>query len=272
MKVNLTKATGVSSPGAAAPKNEIIIFEFLPGFVFPPSDPGGVKIQGNFVLPGGDTMITLYSTKSKTEASMETEGDEDSQSFKSMFKAQHPGNSKEVKEFVQFWTGKNVGVMHKACGENYYEVMGTPCAPLQLKSAKKDDNDGRSWTLNFEPFAKSGFVPKIYEGTVVVADPFAVTDVDQVPLLKANGTQYQIPALAVTDVIEVNGIDLDHGTIVSLIGSGGVAPATLASAASGDVTVMLANGTAWVALNKAVIHLRVFDAGATTYLIEMSRE
>jgi hypothetical protein len=269
-KVNLAKASGKSSPGAAAPKNEIIIFE-ADGVIFPNSDQGGVKIDGSFVLPNGEKMVTIYSTKSKTEATMETEGDEDSMSFKSMVKLQHPGNSKEVKEFVQYWTGKNVIVMHKACGENFYEVCGTPCAPLQLKAAKKDDNDARFWTLSFEPFAKSGFVPKIYEGAVVIAEPHTVDDVAALPLLKANGVQYQLPALAVTDVIEVDGVDLDHGTIVTLIGGGGANPATLASAVSGDVTAVLASGTTWVGLLNAVIHLKVFKAGATTYLFELSR-
>lgn len=271
MKVNLNKQAGNSSPGAAAPKNEIVIIEVLDGFVFPLTDETGIEILGNFILPEDDKMVKLYSTKSKTEASMETEGDEDSLSFKSMFKAQHPGNRAEVKKFVQFWTGKNVIVLHKACGDDYYEVMGTPCAPLQLKSTKKDDNDGRFWTFAFEPFAKSGFVPKEYRGDLVFAEPTDVVDVDAIELTPANGSYYKLPALAVTDVIEFSSVTLEHGKVVTLLGSGGAAPATLASAVSGDATVVLANGSVWTAINQSFINLKVFKAGATIYLFELSR-
>lgn len=270
MKVNLVKPSGNSNPGAASPKNEIVLME-AEYVTFPPSDDNGVLLLGNFVLDDEEKMVTIYSTKSKTDASMESEGDEDMNSFKSKLVLAHPGNSKEVKEFVQYWSGRNVIAMHKACGENHYEVMGTPCAPLQLKAAKQDNNDGRAWTLTFEPFAKSGYVPKIYEGAVVFAEPFQVADVSLLPLLVANGYQYKLPSLAVTAAIEVSGITLDHGKIVTLIGSGGADPATLSNGIAGDVTTILKDGTSWTALNKAVIHLKVFKAGATTYLIEQSR-
>jgi len=274
-KVNLAKATGVSSPGAAAPKNEIIIFE-ADGVIFPNSDQGGVLIEGSFVLPSGDKMVTVYSTKSKTEASMETEGDEDSMSFKSMVKLQHPGNSKAVKEFIQFWTGKNVIVMHKACGENHYEVCGTPCAPLQLKAAKQDNNDGRFWTMSFEPFAKSGFVPKIYEGAVVIAAPFEVADLTVIPAIADNGVQYQLPSNNNGDEIGFGQVINAHGTILTIIGGGGSDPAILTPTAVSNVVgwnfkVILKGGQNWVALQGAVINFRSFQAGNDNYLIELSR-
>lgn len=271
MKVNLNKPTGNSSPGAPAAKNEIIVVE-ADNLIFPGSDESGVVLEGNFVLPLGENMVTLYSTKSKTEAPMETEGDEDALSFKSSFKAQHPGNKTEVKKFVQFWTGKNVVILHKACGDDFYEVMGTPCAPLQLKSTKTDNNDGRFWNLNFEPFAKSGFVPKEYRGALVFAEPFAVSDVTALPLLVANGYHYDIPALAVAANIAVDGITLEHGKTVTLMGNGGANPAVLQNGTSGDVEVLLKNGASWTALRKSLINLRVFKDGTNTYLIELSRE
>jgi len=272
MKVNLAKASGSASPGAAAPKNEIIIMEAEGIQVFPVSDSKGVKILGSFSMKPGEKMITVYSTKSKTDASMETEGDEDMMSFKSKLVLQHPGNSREVKEFVQYWTGRNVVAMHKSCGDDYYEVMGTPCAPLQLKSAKQDNNDGRMWTLTFEPFAKSGFVPKEYDGAVVFAEPTEVEDVTGLELTEENGLQYAIPALDVTAAIAVDGaVTLAHGKIVTLIGNGGANPATLANGVAGSVTTVLNGGTTWTALQNSVINLQVFKAGATTYLIELSR-
>lgn len=271
MKVNLNKPV-LANAGAASGKSDIIIIDVQDIEVFPQSDENGVVMEGSFVLAAGEKMYKIYGTKSKTEASMETEGDEDMMSFKSKIVVMHPGNTREVKEFVQEWTGKDIIVMHKGCGESTWEVMGTPCAPLQLKTTKKDDNDGRSYNLTFEPFAKSGFVPKIYEGAVVFAEPFVVAAADAVVLSPANGLQYRLPALAVTEVIGFDGVTLEHGKTVTLIGQGGAAPATLASAVSGDATVVLKDATTWVAVAKAVIHLKVFKAGATTYLFELSRE
>lgn len=272
MKLNLNKPAGNSNAGSAAGKNEIIIFDVQDLSFFPPSDDGGVEIEGSFVLNAGGNMIKVYSTKSKTEASMETDGDEDMMSFKSKVVLQHPGNSKEVKEFVQMWTGRDVIVMHKACGENHYEVMGTPCAPLQLKATKQDNNDGRMYNLTFEPFAKSAFVPKIYTGAVVFAEPFTIADVSPIAITSANGLQYNLPALDTTEAIVFPAIDIEHGKTISLIGFGGLNPATLVSGVSGAVTVVLAAGSTWTAIRNASIHLKVFKAGATTYLFELSRQ
>ena len=268
--INLDKPSG-SAPGGAAPKNEIIIIdtEFLA--IFPSSDIDGVKLVGQFVMKPGYFPIKVYSTKSKTEADYETSGDEDSPNIAAKIMLQHPGNKLEVKEFVQRYLGRDVIVLHKACSDGFYEVLGTPCAPLQLKASKKDGNDGRFHTLAFEPFAKSNQVPKHYEGSITFAEPFAVANVTTTALVKLNGTQYRLPATAVAAAVTITGMDFDHGKIITLIGSGGVAPATVAQGTSGVVTIALLNGTTWTALNGAILNLQVFNAGAITYLQEISR-
>ena len=269
-KVNLNKPAGIS-PGSAAPKSETIIVDVEDIQVFPLSDQNGVKLAGQFVLKPGASMIKMYGTKSKTDAPYESDGDEDSISINQKFMIQHPGNNLEIKEFVQNWLGRNVIVLHKACQDGFYEVMGTPCAPLQVKPAKVDNNDGRYHTLNFESFAKTALVPKHYEGAAVFADPFAVADATAVAATTANGAHYLLPALAVTEAIGFGSVTLPHGSMLTLIGDGGAAPATLNSGVAGSATVLLVNGAEWVALRDATIHLEVFVDGATTYLIEKSR-
>ncbi|HBK83312.1 MAG TPA: hypothetical protein DDZ41_06900, partial [Flavobacterium sp.] len=124
-KVNLSKPTGIS-PGSAAPKSETIIVDVEDIAVFPISDQNGVKLIGQFVLKAGASMIKMYGTKSKTDAPYESDGDEDSISINQKFMIQHPGNNLEVKEFVQNWLGRNIIILHKACQDGFYEVMGTP--------------------------------------------------------------------------------------------------------------------------------------------------
>ena len=270
LKINLTAPTGISA-GAGSGKDQVTIVLAEDVAVFPPRDDNGVKMLGNFAMKPGAKMITLYTTKSKGEAPVTTDGDEDSISIKQMFNTQHPGNRLEVKEFVQNWLGKNVYILHKACQDDFFEVMGTPCAPLQLKPEKTDTNDARFWSLKFEAFAKSAYVPGHYEGELVLAAPFAVSAATDVPMLKANGMQFKLPATSTTTAIGVDGIDFDHGTYVTLIGSGGSTAATASQGAAGDATLVLKSGTAWTALEGAVLQLQVFKAGATTYLFELSR-
>ncbi len=269
---SVTKPAGISPGSAAAKDPNVTIVDVEDILFFPPRDTKGIKMLGNFALKPGARMIQIYMTKSKISAPYESDGDEDSVNIKQSFEGQHPGNKLEIRELIQNWLGRNVIVIHGSCSDTVKEVVGTPCAPLQLKPSKQDNNDGRFHMLKFEAFATSQFLPGQYEGALVLDAPTAVEAVDALVISKEDGTHYQLPALAVTDVIEVDGaIDHDHGQIITLLGGGGVAPATLASAVSGDATVILVGGTTWVGLLNAVINLQVFKAGATTYLIEVSR-
>lgn len=273
MKFNLNKPTGTSSPGAAASKNEIIFIEAETIESYPIPDENGVKLQGSFVLQAGEKMVKVYSTKSKVDAGMETDGEEDMMSFKPKLVLMHPGNKVEVKEFIQYWTGRNIVALHRACGETHYEVMGTPCAPLQLKTAKQDNNDGRGYTMTLEPFAKTGFVPQVYEGAVVFGEPTIVPSGDDILLTSANGLQYQIEPSNTGNDLSFNGpITIDHGKIITLIGKGGSDPSIVSQGQTGSVTIILKDGITWTALNKSCINFRVFKAGNITYLIEVSRD
>lgn len=269
-KVNLNKPGGIS-PGSGAPKSETIIVDVEDIQVFPVSDQNGVKLAGQFALKPGASMIKMYGTKSKTDAPYESDGDEDSISITQKFMIQHPGNNLEIKEFVQNWLGRNVIILHKACQDGFYEVMGTPCAPLQVKPAKVDNNDGRYHTLNFESFAKTALVPKHYEGAAVFADPFAVADATAVALTNSN-SHYKLPASSSGESIGfVNDASLTHGKMVTLIGDGGTDPAILSSGDSGSSSVLLVENSDWIALRDAVIHFEVFNQGGSIFLIEKSR-
>jgi hypothetical protein len=267
---NLAKQSGIS-PGSGAPKGDTIIMIVEDIAVFPPSDPNGVKMIGNFLMKSGKYPITVYGTKSKTEAPYESDGDEDSINISQKYMMQHPGNGLAVKELTQNLLGKNVIILHRACQEDFYEVMGTPCAPLQLKPSKTDNNDGRFHTFNFEAFAKTSLVPKHYEGDVVLAHPFVVADISAVPININNGYNYKLPALSTSVPIEFDFTGMYQKQTITLIGQGGSDPATLDSGPSNLVTVVLLNGTTWTALENAVINFMVVNAGTTAYFIELSR-
>jgi hypothetical protein len=270
IRTNVAKPVGKSA-GAAAPKDpNVHIIATSDIVTWPTRDDKGVLIAGNFVLKAGAKAISVYMTSSKIKAPYESDGDEDSISVKHKFEGEHPGNELEINEFVQNWIGEPCIVIHGACSDSYKKVAGTKCAPLQLKPAGQDDNDGRKHMLVFEQFAKTGYLPGHYTGAIPTADPFTVASTGAVALSPANGYVYQLPSLAVTASVVIATSTLEHGDIVTLIGGGGAAPATLATGVA-DKSALLAAGATWTGLAGATINLKVFKAGAVTLFIEQSR-
>lgn len=270
IRTNVAKPVGKSA-GAASPKEpNVTIIATSDIATWPARDDKGVLIAGNFVLKAGAKAISVYMTSSKIKAPYESDGDEDSISVKHKFEGEHPGNELEINEFVQNWIGEPCIIIHGSCSDAYRKVAGTKCAPLQLKPSGQDDNDGRKHMLVFEQFAKTGYLPGHYTGAIPTADPFAVVSSTAVALSPANGYIYQLPSLAVTASIAVATNTLEHGDIVTLIGGGGVAPATLATGVA-NLSAVLVSGSTWTGLAGATINLKVFKAGAVTLFIEQSR-
>lgn len=270
LRKNVLKPGGISPGSAAAKEPNITIIDVEDILLFPPSDANGVRLLGNFGLKSGAKMYQFYSTKSKVSAPYESDGDEDSINISQSFDAQHPGNELEIKEFIQNWLGKNVIILHGSCQEAWREVMGTPCAPLQVMPAKQDNNDGRFHTLKFKAFAKTALLPKHYEGALFLDAPYTVADSTAIAVNATNGSFYKLPALAATAAIGFSEIELVHGSAVQLIGGGGADPATLVTGVT-DLDVILKDGTTWVGIENAILNLEVFVNGALTFLIEKSR-
>jgi hypothetical protein len=272
-KVSVPKSQGIA-PGAAAAKDpNVTIVDVDDILFFPPRDSKGIVMVGDFAMKPGAKMIQFYATKSKISAPYTSDGDEDSISIKQAFEAQHPGNAKEIREFIQNWLGKNVIIIHGSCAEPEKQVVGTKCAPLQLKPEGKDDNDGRMHMLKFEAFAKSSFLPGIYNGSLVLDAPTAVADVAEVAVDTEVNTQYKLPvgtagtgASIAFDTVTAT--DRDH---ITLIGSGGADVHSIEAGVAGSVTVILRNGSLWAALENSVITFEYVNGGATKYLVELSR-
>lgn len=270
LRKDVVKPTG-KSPGAAAPKEPNVTIVAVDDIaVWPARDGNGVNHVGNFVMKANAKMIQLYMTPSKIKAGFESDGDEDAISFKQKFEGESPGNELELAEFVQNWTGVNAIIIYGSCSDTFRKVIGTKCAPVQLKPSLVDDNDSRKHMLVFEQMAKSGFVPGHYTGTLSFGAPFTVVSSTALALSPANGYQYQLPSLAVTASIAIATTTLAHGDIVTLIGGGGVDPATLATGVA-DKSALLVDGTTWVGLAGATINLKVFKSGAVTLFEEISR-
>ncbi len=269
------KSVPAPSQGAGAPRPKsalVTIVHTADILVFPPSDLNGVLMIGNIILKQGAVMHRVYETDDSQKASHSIEGDADAEGFMKKFEGSHPGDSLEISEFVQNTIGQGVIIIYPTdCGANSKKVIGTPCNPLYLKGEFMDDKDGVKHTLQFEQRRRDRFVSKFYDGTLSFGANYETSSFD-VDVTQNESLVYQLPASTASDTeIALNVVVLDNNKMISLIGTGGVEPATLLGNLASTPKVLLNNGTPWVALKDATITLQYFDAGATTYLIEVSR-
>jgi len=268
MYIQQIKKTASGSAAAKTPNVLIVAVKDIA--TWPPRNSKKVLMEGAFTLKPNPKIAEIYLTSSKTKAPYESDGDEDAISLKQKFEGEHPGSQLEINEFIADWLGEPCIVIHGSCQDAFRKVVGTACAPLTLKPAGQDDNDGRKHMLVFDQFAKTEWLPGHYTGPLPSVDPFNVVSSTAVALNVTNGFAYQLPSLAITASIAIATNTLEHGDVITLIGGGGVAPATLASGVT-DKSALLVSGTTWTGLAGAVIHLKVFKAGAVTLFTEISR-
>jgi len=268
--MNIIKIPKTASGAAAAKNPNVLIIAVKDILTWPARNSKKVLMEGAFTLKPNAKMAEVYMTSSKTKAPYESDGDEDAISIKQKFEAEHPGSQLEINEFVADWLGEPCIVVHGSCQDAFRKVVGTACAPVQLKPSGQDDNDGRKHMLVFEQFAKTEWLPGHYTGPLPSVDPFTVVSSTAVAVNVANGFVYQLPTLAVTAAIAFATNTLEHGDVFTLIGGGGVAAATLASGVT-DKSALLVSGSNWTGLAGAVIHLKVFKAGGVTLFTEISR-
>lgn len=267
IRLSAGKPKGISAGSAKAGKGKVFLAEVEDILSFPSRDEKGVKLLGNFVFQEGHGFSHVYLTPSKQDRSWESEGEEDAIAITQKLVGFHPGDELESAEFVQSWLGKSVIAIVDFCDGSPMIQVGTPCAPLSLQPTFAGNQESTGYTLTFQAYAKTNLLPGKYYGDIAEVEPFEVVDNEALALTPANGTQYRLQPDTAGDSIAAASNTHEHGTIISLIGSGGSTPSTLASSSP----VILKAGTTWTALKDSVINLLVYKAGATTYLIEQSR-
>jgi hypothetical protein len=258
---------GVGAAKTKDPNVHIIRAEDLQ--TSPVRDSKGVLMLGSFVPKSGKKFISVYMTGVNQDETYETSGEVDAEQIMQKLVATHPGDELEAHEFFQNNLGVDLIVVTGSCATTRKTVFGTRCSPMRLKNNFQANKDKTGHTFTFEQIQGTRFVPGKFDGVLPVAAPTA-TDVT-IDMTVANGLQYKVEALAITAAITIPTFDLSHGDVVTLIGSGGADPATLASGDLTGATVILVDDAGWTALENATISLEVFDAGATTYLIEKTR-
>lgn len=259
-------------PGAAKPKSPNVKIIFVDELVsWPERDDAGIRTVGNFVFSPNGKMIEVYMTPKKQKLNYDNEGDVDEESIKQMFEASHPGNSIDIKELIQNTLGKDVIILSGDCQGDTFEMFGTPCSPMRIKPTGVIDDTRTGHDFVFEQTQVTKWLPATFDGQIILAAPFDAPN-ENLNLTIANGFQYKLAQDAAGTALDIASLDHPHGTVISLIGSGGANPYVLSSGAKTAATVILLDGTDWAATDGAVLDVKVYAAGGTTYLIEQKRQ
>jgi hypothetical protein len=174
IKVSIPKSAG---GGAGTPKGKdpnVIIFLMRDvaktGAVYsgwPTTDTNGVKSTSNLALVDGAEAFAVYITPSTINRFNTSEGDADKMGWLQNFVGEHPGEELPFAEFLQNNLNEDFGIISLECGDSLgTRLIGTPCAPLKLKSEGQDNNEGVMSTLTFASAQRGKFVMMHYRGTL----------------------------------------------------------------------------------------------------------
>ena len=276
VKIDVLKSVR-TAPGA--PENRdpnIVIVAMEDVLIEPARDSKGVKYEGSFVFVPGTYAIKLYATPSSIKITKAADGDEDAIGITQGMEFAHPGDEVEINEFQQNWIGKGLLAFVKTgdCGTGapFYKVIGSRCTPLQLKFEGQNDNDATKNTFKLEAFKKTNRVPGFYYGTLTFATVLATVAADAATVDVTPGSgEYQLTDGSIAIVPITDLINGSHNDVITLLGSGGTYPSTIAASAA---KFELLEGADWTANTGSAITFKAYKNGATAadiLWIEMSR-
>ena len=109
---------------------------------------------------------------------------------------------------------------------------------------------------------------RFYSGQISFDATLPVLSGAALALNSAQGKVFKLASTATTANITIASSNFEDGDIITLVGSGGAGPLTLAN--SSTTGVLLKNATTWTALDGATITLKVVEADKK-YYVEQSR-
>lgn len=273
MAIANPKITKKNDGTAQAISTDVIVFNFdhINKDLWPKRDENKIKMNGNIPFLQGKYVQEIYATSTSISLPKTSEGDEDMVAFTGTPEFSHPGSSLELEEFIALNTNKPLGVAFKinscSSGTVYWKVYGSPCNPLSLIVEGTNNKDGVSDLMKFQQFKKSKDLPGRYYGTWQKSTS-NVVDVDAFEIDVSNGSgEYQLSdnssPIIITDII--NPVD---GTVYTIIGSGGINPATIEASNS---KFLLKGGVDWQGLYGSKLTVKSFFDGTVYTFIEQSR-
>lgn len=154
--------------GCPAPKSsDIIIIDVEDIESEPTRTVGDPKMTGNYTLKADAKAVAVYGTPSTINLTEEYSGDPDARGCMQGVAFDHPGNSAEIKGFIESFMNRGVVILVKECdgsAEGRVEAYGNKCNPLYLTVERTDSNESRKRTLTFKQEISGKFLPGDYSG------------------------------------------------------------------------------------------------------------
>lgn len=163
----VTKSIGRPAGGAGnpTPKNpNVLLFDMEDVETYPTRTVGVTTASAGFKLKEGKKMFGLYLTPGSIELIQEPEGDADARGYKKGVKGEHPGNSVQSEDFVEYYSNKNLGAFVRDCNDNSARLIGDPCNPLSMKVESTESKDGTKKTITLQQDVRDEFRILRYTG------------------------------------------------------------------------------------------------------------
>lgn len=230
----------------------------------PSPDSKGVVIADDIVMKPGCYPVTIYMTPGTAALTSAAEGDTDQVGFTPSLSFNHPGNSVEVREFkVNELNSKFIAIM-RYCSGRPADLIGTPCNPCKITPSYTGNNEGNTNAFTVAQIYKGNDV-FIYTGAIPMEEPVAVLESGAKSVDYVSDGCYQLAGGAASVTSITGGA---HGSLVTLLGTSGVAPTLPAT----EGKIVLRGGRQFTASEGSQITLRAFDAGGDSPIwIEQSR-
>lgn len=168
--------TKVSIPkngdGAGCPtprKSQIVLVDVEDVASEPTREVGDVAVSGNLTLKTGATAIGIYGTSSTIELTEEFGGDPDAEGVRNGLVFEHPGNSVEIKNFLEVWKNKGVIAIVTECdgSENgRSQIIGRVCNPLRLSVETTNNNEATKRRFTWAQQINDKFLAGEYSGRI----------------------------------------------------------------------------------------------------------
>ncbi len=121
------------------------------------------------IVPDGyDPKAAIASTREGTPGKWivfgEAEGAADARGYKKGVKFEHPGNSSDIEDFIEYNSNRNLGTIVRSCNGKQVRIFGDPCNPLSLKAETQDTKDGMKTTITLQQDVRDAFRVLTYTG------------------------------------------------------------------------------------------------------------
>ena len=173
------------------------------------------------------------------------------------------GMANDVFDHLEKGIGRGFYIVWQVCATGEFFIAGNACKPLRMtKFDGGSDKDKTATTVTFE--VDCGELYCKYVGNTP-SQPAVNVAADAATFVLAANPQYQL-ASGSSAVVPITGItgttDADVNRVITLLGSGGTHPSTIASTATG---FLLVGGATWTANAGSQVSFRIFKDGATSY-------